>query len=111
MKFEEVNQQAEHKNNELGDRLVRIAQMETEENNDIENEIRKMRVQGFAEIDSKLVKDKNEKIATMEDKLKKLRDSGGKMSGKEQLELGDLLNDYGKLVKQVDAELIKEKEK
>jgi hypothetical protein len=45
------------------------------------------------------VKDKNEKIATMEDKLKRLRDSGGKMSGKEQLELGDLLNDYGKLVK------------
>ena len=43
-KFEEVHQQAEHKNNELGDRLVKIAQMESQENGEIENEIRKMRV-------------------------------------------------------------------
>jgi len=39
-KFEEVHQQAEHKNNELGDRLVKIAQMESQENGEIENEIR-----------------------------------------------------------------------
>ena len=76
-----------------------------------ENEIRKMRVQELANIDNELLKNKNEKISEMEDRLKKLRDSGGKISGKEQLELGDLLNDYGKLVKDVDAELIKEREK
>ncbi len=57
------------------------------------------------------MKRKNLKISEMEDRLKQLRDSGGKMSGKEQLELGDLLNDYGKLVKEVDAEMIKERER
>jgi phosphopantetheine adenylyltransferase len=91
--------------------LVKIAQMESQENGEIENEIRKMRVQELANIDNELLKNKNEKISEMEDRLKKLRDSGGKISGKEQLELGDLLNDYGKLVKDVDAELIKEREK
>ena len=110
-KFEEVHQQADHKNNELGDRLIKIAQLESQENGEIENEIRKMRVQELANIDNDLLKNKNLKISEMEDRLKKLRDSGGKMSGKEQLELGDLLNDYGKLVKDVDAELIKEREK
>lgn len=43
-KFEEVNHQAESKTNELGDRLVKIAQMESQENAEIENEIRRMRI-------------------------------------------------------------------
>ena len=70
-----------------------------------------MRAQELKIIEDDLLKKKNEKVSEMEDKLKRLRDSGGKMSGKEQLELGDLLNDYGKLVKDLDAELVKEKEK
>ncbi len=85
--------------------------MESQENQEIENEIRKMRAQELANIESELLKHKNEKVSEMEDRLKRLRDSGGKMSGKDQLELGDLLNEYGKLVKDVDAELIKEREK
>jgi hypothetical protein len=70
-----------------------------------------MRTQELTKIEDELMKQKNEKISSMEDRLKKLRDSGGKMSGKEQVELGDLLNDYGKLVKELDSELVKEREK
>ncbi len=70
-----------------------------------------MRAQEISKIEDELLKQKNEKVSGMEDRLKKLRDSGGKTSGKEQLELSDLLNEYGKLVKDLDAEMIKEREK
>ncbi len=42
-----------------------------------------MRAQELANIESELLKHKNEKVSEMEDRLKRLRDSGGKMSGKD----------------------------
>jgi len=50
---------------------------------------------------------KNERIADMEAKIKKLRDSG-KATDKNQQELGDLLAQYGKLVKQVENDMLAE---
>ena len=44
----------------------------------------------------------------MERKLEKLKKEGGRQ---DMMELGDLLNEYGKLVKQVEGELESEKVK
>lgn len=52
---------------------------------------------------------KNERIGAMEAKIKQLRDSG-KATDKNQQELGDLLVEYGKLVKQVEKEMLAEQQ-
>lgn len=46
----------------------------------------------------------------MEKRLEHLKKTGG-TEGKDKLELGDLLLEYGKLVKKVEREMAEEKEK
>ena len=58
-------------------------------------------------IKEKLTQEKNERISSMEAKIKQLRDSG-KATDKNQQELGDLLVEYGKLVKKVEKEMLAE---
>jgi hypothetical protein len=56
------------------------------------------------QIEATLILKKNDKLAKMEAKLKKLQEGGG--STKDQQDLGDLLAEYGKLVKQVEQDIL-----
>ena len=74
----------------------------------LEKELVADRELGMRKIEHDLTKKKAQRLADMEKKLEKLKNMGGR-SAKEQIELGDLLHEYGKLVNKVESELVFEK--
>jgi hypothetical protein len=62
------------------------------------------------EVDKVLEHKKNERVHQIEEEIRRLRDSG-KSTDKNQQELGDLLSKYGQIVKEAEAEMLKERQK
>lgn len=94
-KYLEAQEQAEAKGREFSERVMRIAKEEAEEVAAAEKELQRERAEGLAAIEEDLKAKKGQRLAKMEKRLEKLKQGGGKAGQ----ELGDVLNEYGKLVK------------
>jgi len=75
----------------------------------MEKDLEKEKANEIKEIEKKLQADKSEKLSSMEKRLEEFKT---KKDGKDwDLEFGDMLNEYGKLVKNVEMEMQQEKAK
>ena len=79
----------------------------------MEREIEKERKAGAKEIDEELKKQRNLQLAEMEKKLEQIKSKKETFNQKkgQVVDFGDMLNDYGKQVKNVEEQLEKEKAK
>eukprot|EP00347_Sterkiella_histriomuscorum_P024400 403331247 len=95
----------------FSENMDKIAEKEQEEIDKLEKEIDKEKQLGLKDIEQQLKSSRNERLADMEKKLeqmRKLREGSSKNGG---VEFGDMLNEYGKLVKKVEEELENSKQK
>lgn len=84
--------------------MEKIAQLEQEELEKLESDIEQEKAKGLKDIEQDLKKNRSERLADMEKKLEMLRKQRDG-SSKNGVEFGDMLNEYGKLVKKVEEEL------
>ncbi|CDW71824.1 gcc2 and gcc3 domain-containing protein [Stylonychia lemnae] len=94
---------------QFNEQIEKIAQKEKEEMALMEKDIEKEKNQEAKEIEKQLQANKSERLAEMERKLEEMKRN--KESKDWDIEFGDLLNDYGKLVKNVEMEMEFEKAK
>ena len=80
--------------------MHRLAEIEAEAKKKLDKDIEDSYNQELKDIETAMKKKRNDQLALMEKRLEQLK----KKPGKHEDELGDLLNDYGKLVKKVDSE-------